>query len=160
MGAASNLATCSPLLPEMLVEESCDLGECFRAKISAAAGAIFNHDALPHGFADMLGGEARGDVHQTAGSHNEETDVASDSPAPRQSVHRTSPPLRLPKWCLHNAANLPSLPPGKGTIATTYHFGRTSPGGSCGGVGSGINSGIVPSTTGWMTPFTSRTCDM
>jgi hypothetical protein len=46
-----------------------------RAKISAAAGAIFNHDALPQGFADILGGDTRGDVHESAGGrHNEETD--------------------------------------------------------------------------------------
>ncbi len=34
-----------------------------RAEISAAAGAIFNNDTLPQGFADILGGDARGDVH-------------------------------------------------------------------------------------------------
>src|SRR5262249_8278565 len=46
-----------------------------RAEISAAAGAIFNHDTLPQGLADILGGDARGDVHEAAGSrHNEETD--------------------------------------------------------------------------------------
>src|SRR5262249_51494455 len=117
---------------------------------------IFNHDTLPQGFADMLGGEARGDVHQAAGSHNEETD-GSHRIVLRQGSRCTE---HRPKWRLHNAANLRSLLPGKGTIATTYHFGRTSPGGSCGAFGSGINSGIVPSTTGWMTPFTSRTCDM
>src|SRR5262249_58241265 len=36
--------------------------------------------------------------------------VASDSPAPRRrSVGRTSPPLRLPRWRIHNAANSRSL---------------------------------------------------
>jgi len=53
-----------------------------------------------------------------------------------------------------------SLSPAKARSQRSYHFGRTSPVGSCGGFGSGMNSGIVPSTTGWMIPFTSRTCDM
>src|SRR5262249_37080944 len=50
-------------------------GDRLGAKISAAAGAIFNHDTLAQGFADILGGDARGDVHEAAGSrHNNETD--------------------------------------------------------------------------------------
>src|SRR5262249_44067083 len=102
-------------------------------------------------------------VHESAGSRrNHETEwVVSDSPASRQrSVCRMWQATATTRWHIHNAANVRLLLPGKGTIATTYHFGRTSPGGSCGGFGSGINSGIVPSTTGWMTPFTSRTCDI
>src|SRR5262249_19521626 len=46
-----------------------------RAKISAAARAIFNHDTLAQGLADIFGGDARGDVHESAGSrHDHETD--------------------------------------------------------------------------------------
>ena len=41
-------------------------------KIAAGAGAIFNDDALSERLAELLGGDTRGDIHQPAGSGDDD----------------------------------------------------------------------------------------